>query len=121
MEDAQEHSLVVKALIDGLGNCVLWDARCARVVRENPDLKGLTPSFIKSEVISHVRKNGGTVVEQIPETRENWAARYKYYYKVILPVDEFKFGLFVEMRLTGCDDPDFPEVTLVNSHPQLNI
>jgi hypothetical protein len=108
-------------LIECLGNCVLWGARCARIVRENLDLKGLTPSFIKTELIAYVRKNGSAVVEQIQETRENWVGRYRYWYKVILPLDEFKFGLFVEMRLTGCDDPDFPEVTLVNSHPQLNI
>jgi hypothetical protein len=30
----------------------------------------------------------------------------------------FKHGLFVEMRLTGDDDPDYPEVTLVGAHPQ---
>ena len=121
MHDTNEHGLVVKALIDGLGNCVMWDARCARVVRENRDLKGLTPAFIKQEVIAHVRTHGGAVVEQVPEARENWADRYRYWYKVIVPIDGFKFGLFVEMRLTGSDDPDFPEVTLVNAHPQLNL
>jgi hypothetical protein len=27
-------------------------------------------------------------------------------------------SLFVEIRLTGDDDPDYPEVTLVGAHPQ---
>jgi hypothetical protein len=121
MTDADEHGLVVKALNDGLGNCVMWDARSAKIVRENPDLRGLTPTYIKNELISYVRRSGGAVVVQVREDRENWVGRYHHWYKVILPLDEFKFGLFIEMRLTGDDDPDFPEVTLVNAHPQLKL
>jgi len=38
------------------------------------------------------------------------------YYKVIIPVDDFRHGVFVEIRLTGDDDPEYPEVTLFNAH-----
>jgi hypothetical protein len=118
MDEPGEHELVVKALCDGLGNCVLWDRKNAQIVRDDDELKGITPGFIRREVILFVRENGGTVVEQIRETRPGWRDAYHFYYKVILPVDGFKNGLFVEMRLTGDDDPDFPEVTLVGAHTQ---
>ena len=60
----------------------------------------------------------GSIVKQVPEKREGWRDKYRYYYKVVLPVTGFKHGLFVEMRLTGDDEPDFPEVTFVRAHAQ---
>ena len=116
MDDPEEHRLVVKALAEGLGNCVLWDAKSARNVLRDDTLQGLTPQFIKSEVISFVRSKGGAVVKQRIENRPNWVELYRYMYKVNMPVDGFKKLLFVEMRLTDRDDPEFPEVTLVNAH-----
>jgi hypothetical protein len=107
MDDPEEHALVVKALVDGLSNCVLWDGRSARIVLNDDDLKGLTTKFIKTELISFVRVTGGRVVTQVPEIRPEWCPEYKYYYKVILPMDGFKHGVFVEIRLTD-DDADVP-------------
>jgi hypothetical protein len=72
----------------------------------------------RKSVIAFVRENGGAVVEQIAERRPEWSAAYRFYYKVIVPVHGLKHGLFVEMRLTSDEDPDFPEVTLVGAHPQ---
>lgn len=118
MHDPAEHALVVKALVDGLSNCVLWDAQSARIVRGDDELKGLTIAGIKRELILFVRAEGGTVVKQIIEKRPEWSVHFRYYYKVILPMNGFKHGLFVEMRLTNGDDPDLPEVTLVGAHPQ---
>ena len=41
------------------------------------------------------------------------------YSMVILPYDGMPHGLFVEVRLTGDNDPDFPRVTLVGAHPEI--
>jgi hypothetical protein len=116
-EDRDEHALVVKALCSGLSNCVEWDETKANIVRNNSDLEGIRPQFIRKELIRYVKANGGSVVEQRPETRDIWKLNYKYFYAVILPVAGFKHGLFVEMILTD-DDLEFPAVTLVGSHPQ---
>jgi hypothetical protein len=99
MHDPHEHGLVVKALKDGLGNCVVWHMRCADRLLNDSDLQGYTLPFIRKQLIAHVRQHGDSVVEQIPETRPNWLDQYSYYYKVILPLGGFKHGLFVEMRL----------------------
>ena len=118
MDDPNEQALVVKALSDGLGGCVEWDEKSADRVRNDSDLQGLSPRYIRAEVIRYVRAQGGQVVQQIREKRDHWKDLYAFYYKTILPMHGFKHGLFVAMRLTGDDDPDYPEVTLVGAHPQ---
>ncbi len=118
MHDPREHALVCQALRDGLGGCVEWDEASANRVRSDPDLRGLTPEFLKREVIRYMRTQRAPKVGQIPEKRDGYRDNYRFYYKVILPVPGFRHGIFVEMRLTGDDDPVFPEVTLFNAHPQ---
>ena len=117
MEDPEELTFVVKALNDGLGGCVEWDEKSANLVRNHPDLKGLTPALIRRELIRLVRSEQVTV-KQVEEQR-HWKINYKYYYKALVPVEGFKNGLFVELRLVDCDDPDFPVVLLVGAHPQI--
>ena len=119
MDDHKEHALVVKALRDGLGNCVVWHGKGAQLLRDDPELHGLSPEFILREVVRLVRASAdpGSIVKQVPEKREGWRDNYRFYYKVVLPAAGFKDGVFVEMRLTGDDDPDYPEVTLFNAHP----
>ncbi len=119
MDDPDEHSLVLKALRDGLSNCVTWHERGARLVREDPELQGLTPAFIRRAVIDFVRSqaDAASAVRQVPEQRNEWRDEYRFYYKVILPVMGFGHGLFVEMRLAD-DDPEFPRVTIVRAHSQ---
>ena len=112
MIDPEEHALVVKALTSGLSNCVSWDEKAARRVMES----GLNPRSIKSETIDLVKSKGPSVLIQKPETRDPWKDNYRFYYKVILPSDVYRGGLFVEMILTD-DDREFPVVVFVNSHP----
>ena len=118
MPNPHELALVVKALKDGLTNCVYWDRKSVNRVRNNRDLRGFTPKFIRSELIRLV-KDGKVSVKQVHETRENWVIHYDYYYKSILPNEEFTNGIFVEMRLVDPDEPtfEFPVVALVNAHP----
>lgn len=118
-EDPDEFALVIQALRDGLGNCVVWHEKGARLVREDKELAGLTPAFIRREVIAFVRSQAEpfSVMKQIPETREEWRSRYRFYYKVVLPVEGYALGLFVEMRSTD-EDREFPCVTIVRAHVQ---
>lgn len=53
MEDPAEHALVVKAIVDGLGNCFYWDEKSAKLVIEQC---GLHPRHIRQETIRYVRK-----------------------------------------------------------------
>jgi hypothetical protein len=52
----------------------------------------------------------------VEETRPEYEDR-PFYYKAIIPVPEFRHGLFVEIVLDD-DDPDLPTVRLVNAHEQ---
>ncbi len=115
MDDPAEHALVLRSLASGLSNCVSWkNDRTSLRVRNDPDLKGLTPEGIKRELLAFVA--GGGEVMQVAESRGEFRD-YRYYYKAILPLGGFDRGVFVEMVLVD-DDPDFPLVALVNAHPQ---
>lgn len=115
--DQQALALVVKALICNLSNCVEWiDDKEANRVRSDPSNQGLTPTEIKRLTREHVRSNGPNCVEQLREERENWKDRREYWYRVLVPIEGFPHGLFVEMELLD-DDPDVPVVALLNAHP----
>jgi hypothetical protein len=115
MDDPSEHTLVVKALTCGLSNCVEWiNDRTANRIRNDPDLRGLTPEGIKHKLTAFV-KDGGKV-KQKREGRPGYKKSYAFYYKANLPLEGFSRRLFVEMVLTDGDDPDFPVVALVNAH-----
>ena len=120
MDGPEEHALVVKALTCGLSNCVLWkDDRTSQRIRRDPALRNLTPDGIKRATIAFVK--GGGQVKQVVENRPEYKGQFDFYYKVILPVenfpDDFPNGLFIEMVLID-EDPDCPCVALVNAHPQ---
>ena len=55
-------------------------------------------------------------MQQVPETRPDYSDR-RFYYKAVLPVSEFRHGLFVEIVLDD-DDAELPAVRLVNAHEQ---
>jgi hypothetical protein len=95
--------------------CCEWADKEAERVRQDPDLQGLTPEYIRERLQQFVAKEGGQV-EQVPEKRPHFGHR-EYYYKAIIQEPGSKHGLFVEMELTH-DDPELPSVTLLNAHPQ---
>ncbi len=79
-------------------------------------MHGLTALGIKNLVRDFIR-SGGTV-SQIRETREEWRDRYKYNDKVIVPIEGFRHGPYVEMVFSDDEDPEDPVITLVNAHEQ---
>lgn len=113
----EAHALVVQALTCSLSNCVEWiNEQESLRVRADPLNQGLTPKEIKRRLRDHVRVSGSSCVEQLREVRENWKERRDYWYRVVVPIDGFPHGLFVEMELFD-DDPDVPVVYLLNAHP----
>lgn len=116
--DATAHRLVVQALSCALSNCVEWiNDKEANRVRTDPVNQGLRPGEIIRLLREYVRDGDPSCIEQIREQREGWSDRRDYWYKVIVPVDGFPNGLFVELELLD-DDPDVPVVVLLNAHPQ---
>jgi hypothetical protein len=108
--------LVRKALTSGLSNCVEWiDDKAANRVRNNSANRGLTPEGIKKLTVAYVLAGG--LIEQRAEEREEWKPRRDFWYRLVIPVEDFPHGLFVEMELLD-DDPDVPVVALLNAHPQ---
>jgi len=114
--DMDEANLVHGAIISRVTGDCEWDDRAARRVRCDRDLQGLTPEYIRELLRDHVTQHGIGVIDQRPETRSEYSD-YRFYYRVIVPVEEFQHGLFVELRLVD-DDPDAPAVRIVNAHEQ---
>src|SRR5437879_4311307 len=115
MNDPAELALVYKALASGLSNCVEWkDTRTSRRIRQDPELKLVSPNVIKEELLAHVARGGE--IRQIPETRPEYS-HYRFYYKAVLQLGGFAKGLFVEFVLSN-NDEDCPCVNLVNAHVQ---
>jgi hypothetical protein len=116
--DAEAHKLVVQALTCTLSNCVEWvNERTANRIRADQANQGLQPWEIIRHLRAFVRNSDPSCVEQMREEREEWKDQRDYWYKVIVPVDGFRHGLFVELELID-DDPDVPIVVLLNAHPQ---
>jgi len=116
MANPEEQALVVKALLEGLSNAVEWNARAADRITSAGEF---TPDHVRRRLIEHVRRYGGDCVRQRRERRERWRDHFDYVYEVVIvPYEDLKRGLYVEMRLVD-DDPDVPEVEIVNTHPQL--
>lgn len=113
--DPEELRTVTRAISLGLtiGGCCEWNERAARRVRGRPPLPGLTPEGIKLLLCSFVA--GGGEVRQVVEKRKQYPDRR--YYKVIVPVEGFVHGLFVELVPVD-NDSEMPVVSIVNAHEQ---
>jgi hypothetical protein len=109
-----ERELVCKAILSRTTGDCEWKEQSARRVRSDAALKGLTPEGIKVLLRNHVAEHGCGVIDQRAESRGH---EQPFWYRVIVPVEEFTHGLFVEMVLTD-DDPDAPAVQIVNAHEQ---
>lgn len=116
MSNQAELELVRKAIESGLGGCVEWEVKVSDRVASDLAGFGLKLSDVRRELIEHIR--GGGEIFQVKEVRSTWASRREYWYKAIVPMPKsFKKGLFVEMELAN-DDPELPEVRLLNAHEQ---
>jgi hypothetical protein len=121
-EDPGELDLVQRAItirsITGsfVTGCCEWDEKAARRLRARPPLPGLTPEGIRDLLYDFVATQGGVLL-QVAETRPEYQDR-RFYYKAVIPVEGLVHGLFVEIVVDD-DDPELPEVRLVNAHEQI--
>src|SRR5688572_10131154 len=107
MTPEEELALVRTALTCSLSNCVEWvDDRTALRVRSDPDNRGLTPEAIK-KLVREFAKAHPESIEQRRETRDEWRGQREFWYCVIVPVEGFRDGFFIELVLSD-DDPDCP-------------
>lgn len=118
MDETTQLELVRRAILSRLGGCCEWDEAAAQRARSDRNLCGLTPEVIKELLQNHVAASPEAVTIR-RETRGQ-ETRYPrdFWFRVILPVDEFVGGLFVELVLEEDPDPDVPGVVIVNAHEQ---
>jgi hypothetical protein len=114
-DNPDELDLVVKAITSHVSGDCEWQERAARRVRGDSDLKGLTPEGIKALLQVYVAGHPDQV-RQVRDNRPEYAHQ-NFFYKVIVPVDEFKHGLFIEIILIDADPKD-PAVQIVSTHEQ---
>jgi len=121
MDDRDELDLVVMAFRlarSATGGYVTgyveWcDDKAASIAREKlADLSGLTPEAIRCMSINFVSDGGK--ISQHEETRPDHLD-YPFYYKIILKLEDFPRGVFVELRLVD-DDRQNPVVHIVSAH-----
>jgi putative zinc finger/helix-turn-helix YgiT family protein len=121
INDPDEYALVLKAFAMArsergyVGGFVEWksDRVIAKARGQLADLDGFTPDEIRRKSVDFV--NNGGQIRQSGETREEYAADYRFKYIVILPCDDFPRGVFVEFVLVD-DDPEGPVVHIVSAH-----
>ncbi len=116
MSDAAQLELVRKALRSGLSNCIEWiDEKAYLRAKQELGAKGLSPKRIIQLLVQFAREGGQ--IDQRVETREEWRQRRDYWYRVVIPLEGFPRGLFIEIELRD-DDSDVPMVSVVNVHRQ---
>jgi hypothetical protein len=115
MDEPEDLRLVKNAITHRLPRCFQWrDQALVERVRNDRRLKGLTPKFIRADVIGFVSE--GSEVIRKPEGRPEFKDDYPFKYIVKLEYDDFDRPIFVEMRLE-VSDPEYPVVLIVSVHP----
>jgi hypothetical protein len=111
-------SLVQKAIRSGWRGHIEWKDAAARLVRDDPELLGLTPEGIK-DLLRQFVLNGNSLKER-EETRQEYLQEdpdNPFWYRALIPVPGLPHGLFVEVKLID-DDPEEPWVQIVSAHRQ---
>lgn len=115
MDEETQLDLVRKAITSRFGGCCEWDEKAAQRVLSDC---GLAPEFIKELLEEYVTNHP----EAVTAKRESRGQETRYprdiWFRVILPVEDFVHGLFVELVLEDPPDPDVPGVVIVNAHEQ---
>jgi hypothetical protein len=110
--------LVHKAICSGILGNIQWKDAAAQLVRDDPEVAGLTPEGIRVLLRQFVTDGNSLDVRQ--ETRAEFLQEDPddpYWYRAVIPVAELPRGLFVEVKLIN-DEPDDPWVEIVNAHRQ---
>jgi hypothetical protein len=115
MEQVTLLELVRKAITSRVRGCCDWTETAAQRVRER-SCNGLSPEYITELLQDYVCDHPEAVTAR-RESREEYRGVCEFWFRVILPVDEFTHGLFIEIVLED-DDRVVPSVVIVNAHEQ---
>jgi hypothetical protein len=109
--------LVHKAICAGTLGHIEWKDAAARLVRDNPEMNGLSPEGVRALLREYVRLNRG-ILSLRNETRAEILTDDPddpFWYRVVFPVPDFPKELFVEVKLIDDDEHD-PWVRIVSCH-----
>ena len=113
MPDPDDVELVRRAILSGTTGDCEWSDAAARKMRSDPSLSLLTVQGITTLLRDYVAQGG--VIDRRAERRPEYPQ--DYWYRVIVPVEQFTHGLFVELILVD-EDPEAPAVQIVSVHEQ---
>lgn len=113
--DGPKTDLVKTAILSSCTGDFKWvnDKEQGRA-ESNAQNLGLTGVFIRKKVQEWVASGGKISVHN--EEREGYRAERDFYYSVIMDLEGFQNGLFVEIILTQ-SDPSDPIAAIVSAHP----
>lgn len=113
MPDQDDVELVRKAILSRTTGDCEWSDSADRKRRSDPSLSGFTTKGITTLLRDHIAQGGS--IDRRTERRSEYPQ--DCWYRIIVPVEQFKHGLFVEIILVD-EDPDAPSVQIVSVHEQ---
>src|SRR5947209_7412592 len=98
--------LVHKAICAGYRGQIEWQPACLERFLCDPSMQCFTDKGVRNLLWNFVRNQGGKV-EQRQEKRSNWLdPEDPWWYFVVVPVPQFRDGLFIELKLLWEDGDD---------------
>lgn len=113
MPDPDDVELVRKAILSSTTGYCEWSVSASRRMRSDISLSGLTEGGVKTLLQEYVAEGGA--IDRRTETRSEYPQ--DSWYRVVVPVEQFRYGLFVEIILVD-EDPEAPAVQIVSVHEQ---
>jgi hypothetical protein len=113
MPDPDDVELVRKAILSSTTGDCEWSESASRRMRSDPSLSELTEEGVKILLQEYVAQ-GGSIYRR---TEKRTEYPQDYWYRVVVPVNQFRHGLFVEIILVD-EDPGAPAVQIVSVHEQ---
>jgi hypothetical protein len=114
VRNPDDSELVRRAILSSTTGDCRWKESLAERIRSDRYMMGLTPEAITAHLREYVR-HGGQIDRRVDREPEEHSQ--DYWYRVIVPVEEFTNGLFVKIVLVD-DDVEMPAVRIVSVHEQ---
>lgn len=125
MSQISRLDLVLKAICAGFQGQIEWQPSCLERFLGDPEMRGFTDKGIRKALCDFVRNQGGTL-ECRRETDPDWLREHEddpWWYFAIIPVPEFRDGLFVKVKLLwkeGDDEHDaFVQILSIHEERRL--
>lgn len=113
MPDPDDVEIVRRAILSPTTGDFEWSESASRRMRSDPSLSGLTEEGVKALLQEYVAQ-GGSIDRRMEKRTEH---PQDFWFRVVVPVKQFRHGLFVEIILVD-EDPEAPVVQIVSVHEQ---